>query len=216
MLHHFFAVHGFGESHLHLHADNCGGQNKNHFMMFYLMWRVLTDLHKEIIISFLLVEHTKFAPDWCFGLLKRQYKQTKIGTIEDIAAAVEGSACVNFAQLVGKSDGTILVPTYDWSSYFSDNVIQTYLKGITKMHHFRFSATHPGAVSVHNFSDDSERKINLLKDPHWRPTSTELPELIPPPGLSLERQWYLYQKIREFCPEEAKDIVCPLPPTPLN
>ena len=28
MLHHFFDVHGFGERCVHLHADNCVGQNK--------------------------------------------------------------------------------------------------------------------------------------------------------------------------------------------
>ena len=55
MLHHFFTVYGFGETHLHLHADNCAGQNKIRFMMFYVMWRVLTGLHKEITISLLLV-----------------------------------------------------------------------------------------------------------------------------------------------------------------
>ena len=29
MLHYFFAHHGLGESNLHLHPDNCVGQNKN-------------------------------------------------------------------------------------------------------------------------------------------------------------------------------------------
>ena len=29
MLHHFFANHSLGESEVHLHADNCVGQNKN-------------------------------------------------------------------------------------------------------------------------------------------------------------------------------------------
>ena len=48
-------------------------------MMYYLMWRVLTGLHKEVKISFLPVGHTKFAPDWCFGLLKQRFLRTKIG-----------------------------------------------------------------------------------------------------------------------------------------
>ena len=33
-------LHHFGEKYVHLHADNCVGQNKNRFLMYYLMWRV--------------------------------------------------------------------------------------------------------------------------------------------------------------------------------
>ena len=70
MLHHFFEVHGLGED-VHLHADNCGGQNKN-IMVGYLLWRVLTGLHENITLSFMVAGHTKFSPDWCFGLLKKR------------------------------------------------------------------------------------------------------------------------------------------------
>ena len=38
--------------------------------------------------------------------------------------------------------------------------------------------------------------------------------LIDPRGLPPERQWYLYDHIREFCPEYAKDIVAPVPTVP--
>ena len=90
-------------------------------------------------------------------------------------------------------------------------------KGITQMHHFRFSADRPGVVFVKNTSNDlKERKINLLKSTTWRPTPTNLPERIIPMGLSLERQWYLYQKIHDFCPDNVQDTVCPQPSTPLS
>ena len=72
MLHHFFEVHGLGEKDVHLHADNCGGQNKNNIMVGYLLWRVLTGLHNNITLSFMIAGHTKFSPDWCFGLLKKR------------------------------------------------------------------------------------------------------------------------------------------------
>ena len=35
-------------------------------------------------------------------------------------------------------------------------------------------------------------------------------------GLSSKRQWYLYEKIREFCPENFKDVTCPRPSAPLE
>ena len=90
------------------------------------------------------------------------------------------------------------------------------LKSITKYHHFQFSAGHPGSVFVKASSDDTEKEINLLSDKSWRPSQHNLPPVIDPPGLSLERQWYLYNKIREFCSEDTRDMMCPQPSTPLQ
>ena len=58
MLHHFLEPRGLKETRLHLHADKCSGQNKNRYMMAYLIWRILVGLNEEITISFLLVSHT--------------------------------------------------------------------------------------------------------------------------------------------------------------
>ena len=211
MLHHFFKAHGLGETSVHLHADNCTGQNKNRYMMYYLMWRVLTGLHKEVIISFLPVGHTKFAPDWCFGLLKQRFRRTKIGDLDDIANCVSLSSSVNVPQLIGSLDATIFVPMYNWSEYFEEQTIKTALKGITHMHHFRFNFSSPGVVFVKSESSGPERKINLLKNTSWVPSADDLPSLIIPTGLSAERKQYLFDKIREFCPAEKRDSVCPKP-----
>ena len=48
------------------------GQNKNNAMVGYLLWRVLAGLHNTITLSFMISGHTKFSPDWCFGLLKKR------------------------------------------------------------------------------------------------------------------------------------------------
>lgn len=37
LLHHFFENHGLGEQHVHLHADNCVGQNKNNTVIQVLI-----------------------------------------------------------------------------------------------------------------------------------------------------------------------------------
>ena len=81
-------------------------------MMQYLAWRVLAGLNRRIEISFLIVGHTKFAPDWCFGLLKQAYRRTKVGCLDDIVRLVESSAVVNNAQLIGREDGTVIVHQY--------------------------------------------------------------------------------------------------------
>ena len=130
MLHHFFEHHGLGETSVHLHADNCSGQNKNKYMMWYLMWRTMVGLHEEVKISFLPVGHTKFAPDWCFGLAKQSFCRTKVNNLDDNANSVSMSSFVNVPQLVGTSDGACYVPTYNWSDFFDDHTIKTALKGI--------------------------------------------------------------------------------------
>ena len=70
LVHHYLQAHGHQMKHLHLHADNFVGQNKNNFMVQYLMWRTLAGINEDVELSFMLVGHTKFAPDRFFGLLK--------------------------------------------------------------------------------------------------------------------------------------------------
>ena len=42
-----------------------------------------------------------------------------------------------------------------------------------------------------------------------------MPEVILPPGLDAQRQWYLYEQIRPFCNNElAANMTCPLPSVP--
>ena len=168
----------------------------------------MVGLHDEIIISFLPVGHTKFSLDWCFGLVKRKYRKMKIGCLDDIVKAVHQSGSPNVAQLVGTQDGDIIVPMYNWSEFFEEHTIKTALKKITQMHHFYFKSSHPGKVIVKDSVNGTERTINLLKDPSWRPSPQDLPDEIIPPGLSSERKKYLYDKIREFVPPEFQDIVC--------
>ena len=88
------------------------------------MWRVLIGPHREIGISFLPVGHTKFAPDWCFGLFKRQYRLTKMGCFDDIVGAVNHSGTPNVAQLVGSQEGSTIMTMYDGSSFFDDHTVK--------------------------------------------------------------------------------------------
>ena len=95
-----------------LRVDNCAGQNKNNIAMQYLARRGLTNLHKHITISF-VVGHTKFSPNWCFGLFKRLYQRTNITSLDDITVTVNNSVKYNTAQLVVKSDGGVILSTFD-------------------------------------------------------------------------------------------------------
>jgi len=125
------------------------------------MRQVHTGQHKEVVISYLPIGHTKFAPDWCFGLLKQRFRRTRIGDLNDIANCLS-FFLVNVPQLIGSLDATIFVSMYNWSEYFEEQTIKTALKEITHMHHFRFISSSPGTVVVKSESSGPEQKINLL------------------------------------------------------
>ena len=73
----------------------------------------------------------------------------------------------------------------------------------------------PPSVFVKEHADSEEETINLMKfTPPWAPDPTVLSSLVLPKGLSAERQWYLYESIRPFCPDRDKDTTCPLPDVP--
>ena len=57
----------------------------------------MTCQHEEITLSFMITGHTKFSPDWCFGLLKKRYRRTKVGSLTDLVEVVNESSVVNVA-----------------------------------------------------------------------------------------------------------------------
>uniref|UniRef100_A0A1X7V9E9 Uncharacterized protein n=1 Tax=Amphimedon queenslandica TaxID=400682 RepID=A0A1X7V9E9_AMPQE len=56
-------------------------------------------------------------------------------------------------------------------------------------------------------------QFNLLKE-DAQIMEYDLPNVLPPKGISSEMKWYLYEKIRLFCSYECKDANCPLPDAP--
>lgn len=211
-LHHFFGHYGLGERHLQLHCDNCSGQNKNRYMLWYCAWRCMVGLHDTISLNFLLVGHTKFAPDWCFGLFKQKFRRTPVSCLEDICWAVRESTVrgVNIPQLVGLESGESLVPSYDWQTFLSPSYCP--LPGIKRFHHLHFTRQRPGVVLAKEFQHSPEQEFELLRpDANVR---QEVPCQQEKPGLDAKRQWYLFDQIRDFCTEETKDITCPRPSVP--
>jgi len=50
-VHYYLENHGLGETDAHFHTDNCSGQNKNNYFLWYFAWRTLTLLHNHILFS---------------------------------------------------------------------------------------------------------------------------------------------------------------------
>ena len=202
LLHHFFSTHTFCEVSTYLHADNCSGQNKNRHVIAYLMRRTLKGYNKEITFSFLIAGHTKFSPDTCFGLIKRLYRRTYVGCLDDIANVVSKSSVVNEPQLVGTQDGSTVVSMYNWAAYFDENTMK--VPQTKSYQHVWFSSAHPGKVFVRSSRNGVEKEINILRSNHN--FLETFPSIITSTGLSHERQQYLYERIRECCPENVSIV----------
>lgn len=133
------------------------------FFMQYLAWRVRSGLNKKIEISFLLVGHTKFAPDWCFGLLKQKFKKSLVGCLDDLAHVVNQSAHFNSAQLVGQEYGTVLAPQYDWAGYFQEYFKRGAFDGIKTWSHLVFNSATPNIAKVRTSCNAEESTLTLLR-----------------------------------------------------
>ena len=117
----------------------------------------------------------------------------------------------NFAQLVCQEDGTTIVPTYDWASFLAPHLKK--LLAIKKFHHLRMYTSKPGVVFCKEHSDLPEEEFDIFKH-DWSPEKDDLPDVAPPRGLSADRQWYMYEQICPYCPDEDKDTTCLKPRVP--
>ncbi len=217
LLDHFFTHHGLGEKYVCLTSDNCVGQNKNNAVLHYLMYRVLATLHDNIELSFMIVGHTKFAPDGYFGLIRKSYRRSNIYTYEDLVRTVLNSSKSghNICQPLRKYKGSVNKQNLmyrDWSSWLLKFFNK--LPDITSYRHYRISKKKPGFVFLKKSIEGDEIAVQLLKKevPFGKNKKFRLPSKIIPKGLSLERQWYLYDQIRTHIPDEKdKNMTCPKP-----
>jgi len=99
-----------------------------------------------------------------------------------------------------------LVCVYKWSE-FLDKFFK-HIPHILSYQIFEVSSSKPGVFSLWKSSSSAIEEISILRNS----AIGQLPEQIPLKGLSLDRQWYLYEYIREYCTtEEAADSTCPCP-----
>ena len=165
--------------------------------MQYLAWRVLASLNRKIEISFLLVGHTKFAPDWCFGLLKQKFRKSLVGCLEDLVRVVNQSASSNHAQLLGLEDGTPVVDQHDWAGFFQPYFRRGAFDGIKSWHHLVFSSAAPGQAMVRTLQCRGEDALPPEETTSWLEALPTRPASCLTTTRASRR--YLHDKIRD-CP----------------
>jgi len=218
LLDHYFETHGLGETHALLTADNCAGQNKNNMVLQYLQYRTMMGLHKKIDFSFMLPGHTKFAPDGYFGLIKMKYRRSKVYTYEQMAEVINASTPgrYNKCQMYKDENGKVNFQYRDWSNWLSKHFKK--FPDISKFHHFSFSQENPGVVIAKKSVNGERVTFQLLNNSDFRfdqSNPPKKPKIIISEGLTAERQWQLYNTIREHIPAKSdKNATCPLPNVP--
>jgi hypothetical protein len=75
---------------------------------------------------------------------------------------------------------------------------------------YSFDALEPGVIVSKEGSDLEGTRFQLLRNADILPLIDGLP-VQAPPGQDKARQTYIFEKIREFCDEDAMDITCPAP-----
>ena len=135
------------------------------------------------MLSFMLVGHTKFAPDRYFGLFKKRLRRSCVDTMIEVARVVQESTITrkNKAQLISNLQGEKEVQFYQWTAY-----LQQFFKpipNILKYHCFRVDVTKPGVVMVKEYSDSDELSINILKVDPEVVSATRMPQLTQIKGL---------------------------------
>ncbi len=200
----------YGEAELLIHADNCVGQNKNHYVIAYLMRRIVLKMNSKITYSFLPVGHTKFGCDFAFGLIKKKLRHTPAYTLKDLELIVNESAPnLNSSIATGSEQGDTFIPVNDWHTFF-DNKKFTAIRNLTDYQHFVCSSQHPMQVLCKKHFNDKGILHQLFK-PEVQFSHKDRIQQILPLGLNDERKNYLYEKIRPFCKTECQDTLCPEP-----
>ena len=187
-----------------LNADNCVCQNKNNIVLQYLLWCTTVGLSSKIELAFMIAGHTKFGPDYGFGVFKRLYRHADVNSVKDVCSLMSTSKLL-IAEPVGYENGEILVPCYDWQSKFQGMGKVT---GIKKYHHFIFDSK-TSSVTVKEFVSSEQVELSITTDSSIH--SSDMPPVMVPAGLTVQRQHYLFDKIRPYVSDEFKDTVCPKP-----
>ena len=79
-------------------------------------------------------------------------------------------------------------------------------------HNFSVNESCPGIVCLREHSDGEEVRINIMNENDDLSTLSTLLEAAVIPRLNLQRQWYLYENIRQHCKSTlSADITCPKP-----
>jgi hypothetical protein len=195
---------------IHLHADNCCGQNKNNLVMQFLERLVYLSFLKHVELKFMIRGHTHCTIDGGHGIIKKEWRKRDIFNIEQAAQAIQESSPIAGMQcaIILRSD-----TFFDWEQLFTKCFKK--LPNILSFQEFEMDAARPGILRYREHQKDTWQETQLFKKgtPDFSSKQNLKDALIQlkPPGISEKKQKHLYEKVRKYVPEEFQDSICPKP-----
>ncbi len=210
-LHQFLVNRKIQTPHIRIHADNCTGQNKNKYVLWYLTWLVTTGRLRHIELKFMIKGHTHSIVDGGIGQTKRELRRSDVFCLEHWSHVINQSARTNRAEVVNGDN------VYDWK-----NGLSTYFKpfkGISKFQHFAIDSSNPGCIlAKHGVDDDTPKKLQLIKSDKTVKLKRfqNLPASLKAVGFkggNPEKEEAIFKNLRKYVKDEWKDELCPNPET---
>ena len=208
-LHDFLVNRKIQSPDIRIHADNCTGQNKNKYVMWYLIWLAATGRVRRIEFKFMIKGHTHFIVDSGIGHAKKELRRSDVFCLNHQAEVINSSSTANKARAVDASY------VYDWKKE-----LKPYFKafdGISKFQHFATDSAKPGWILFrYGFDDNIWKKRKLLKADHSINAErfknmTKYILNVGYKGGKPEKEKALFKNLRQYVKDEWKDELCPDP-----
>jgi hypothetical protein len=199
---------------LTVYADNCVGQNKNNFVVKFLIVLCHLGIFEEVNLKFFVKGHTKNACDRGFGHIRKYVMKQEIWTFKHLAKAVEKAAISNKCTSLEDEDS----PFFNYKIPLDE--IYHNIKGITSYQIFRSTSEMKGSVECFLSPNEKHQTIKLTRsyddiqvceEKAKRIVDTVIPLADPLP--KLEKKMDMYLKVRPTVPTEYQDDVLYQQPT---
>lgn len=138
-----------GLDEISLHCDNCGGQNKNRWVIWYVVFLSMTRF-KVATLRFLIPGHTKNRCDSAFGLVKREVKRHNIDCPADMFQAI--SNCSRTTSVVEPCD----VQWRNWKEFFNEHFMVPSKLKVNSNYLFQGRQDSPGTLFVKQYSTTND------------------------------------------------------------
>lgn len=124
-----------------IHCDNCAGQNRNRFVLWFCSWLIHVKMFEEVELDFLVAGHTKNECDGSFGCIKKKLRRTNVHNSKEMRELIEQSS--KTSSCVKASD----VQWYDWKTFLSQfyNIPSTFK--MKQYHQFLFRCSTAGDIN---------------------------------------------------------------------